>query len=259
MQGGFYGNALQAASYKGSKETVELLLANGADISMQGGHYGNALNAAAFKGHETLLQQFIGNHLVDRNVADGQGRTALHLAARGGHLQAVDYLLDLGLDRNARDKKGETALHYAASGASTEVVRRLLDVLQLGGFAQNTNWTPLHWACRTGDSEVIKLLSSKEVKSGVVITTDPPSLWTPLSIALFHRNRKLVSEQGKLLYKDNALQDTVFGPPESETNMSSPQLTKEIASHLQAEQHGGFYCDGCFHVGLRFVAKNEAS
>ncbi|KAI9781928.1 MAG: hypothetical protein M1816_002151 [Peltula sp. TS41687] len=259
-QGEEFGNALQAASSRGNKEIVELLLDRGADINMQGGIYGNALNAAAFNGHVTLLQLFIGNHLVDRNAADRQGRTALHLAARGGHLRAVDYLLDLGLEHNARDKKGETALHYAASGASTEVVRSLLYVLQPGGLVQNTNWTPLHWACRTGNSQVIKLLSSKEVESGVVITIDPPSLWTPLSIALFHRNRKLVSEQGKLIHEDNTLQDTVFRPLESETNMDSPQRTKETLSQVQAEWHGFFSsCYGCLHVGLRFVAKNEAS
>jgi hypothetical protein len=38
-----YGNALQAAAYRGHGTVVQLLLDNEADISAQGGEYGNAL------------------------------------------------------------------------------------------------------------------------------------------------------------------------------------------------------------------------
>ncbi|EGU74404.1 hypothetical protein FOXB_15094, partial [Fusarium oxysporum f. sp. conglutinans Fo5176] len=49
-QGGFYGNALQAASLHGNLEIVQLLLDKGADVNAQGGQYGNALQAASYKG-----------------------------------------------------------------------------------------------------------------------------------------------------------------------------------------------------------------
>ena len=45
ISSGEYGNALQAASYKGAKDIVELLLENGADVNAQGGRYGTALSA----------------------------------------------------------------------------------------------------------------------------------------------------------------------------------------------------------------------
>ncbi|KAK4221686.1 hypothetical protein QBC38DRAFT_428696 [Podospora fimiseda] len=41
-QGGIYGNALQAASYKGHKEIVKILLDKRADVNAQRGIYGNA-------------------------------------------------------------------------------------------------------------------------------------------------------------------------------------------------------------------------
>jgi ankyrin repeat protein len=36
-EGGEYGNALQAASYRGNKAIVKLLLENGAEVNAEGG------------------------------------------------------------------------------------------------------------------------------------------------------------------------------------------------------------------------------
>jgi ankyrin repeat protein len=53
-QGGYYGNALQAASAGGHKEMATLLLDKGADVNAQGGEYGNALQAASANGHKEM-------------------------------------------------------------------------------------------------------------------------------------------------------------------------------------------------------------
>jgi hypothetical protein len=45
-QGGHYSNALQAASFGGHQEVVQILLDRCADINVQGGFYGSALEAA---------------------------------------------------------------------------------------------------------------------------------------------------------------------------------------------------------------------
>jgi ankyrin repeat protein len=55
-QGGYYGNALQATSFKGREKIVDLLLKEGADVNAQGGEYGNALQAASSKGHEKIVE-----------------------------------------------------------------------------------------------------------------------------------------------------------------------------------------------------------
>ena len=47
-EGGEYGSALQAASAKGNKEIIELLLERGVDVNLPGGRFGNALQAASF-------------------------------------------------------------------------------------------------------------------------------------------------------------------------------------------------------------------
>ncbi|KAJ4401246.1 hypothetical protein N0V82_010880, partial [Gnomoniopsis sp. IMI 355080] len=58
-QGGFYGNALQAASEGGYKEIVQMLLDKGADVNTQGGRYSNALQAASREGHKEIIQMLL--------------------------------------------------------------------------------------------------------------------------------------------------------------------------------------------------------
>ena len=56
-QGGYYGNALQAASDRGHEQIVKLLLDNKAEVNAQGGgHFGNALQAASWGGHEQIVR-----------------------------------------------------------------------------------------------------------------------------------------------------------------------------------------------------------
>ncbi|KAK3698300.1 hypothetical protein LTR37_017008 [Vermiconidia calcicola] len=55
VQGGYFGNALQAASAGGHVNIAKLLLDHGADMNVQGGHFGNAPQAASARGHMDLV------------------------------------------------------------------------------------------------------------------------------------------------------------------------------------------------------------
>src|ERR1700728_1067158 len=79
-QGGFYGNALQAASYKGHEAIVGLLLENGADVNAQGGKYGNALQAASCRGHEAIVCLLLEKG-TDVNAQGGDYGNALQTAS----------------------------------------------------------------------------------------------------------------------------------------------------------------------------------
>ena len=96
-QGGFHGNALQAASYRGFKEVAQLLLDNGADVNTQGGEYANALQAAA--------------------AASAPDRECKGL---------VQLLLDNGADINAQGGYYGNALQAALSQCNEDVVQLLL-------------------------------------------------------------------------------------------------------------------------------------
>ncbi len=86
--------ALLASCHFGSKETVAVLLANGADV----------------------------------NIADDYIRwTPLMAAASGGNPSIVTMLLEAGADCNMKNWKGKTALDIARKGNNREIERILQD------------------------------------------------------------------------------------------------------------------------------------
>jgi hypothetical protein len=56
QDGGYYGNALQAAAAGGHPKVVRLLVDSGADVNAEGGQFGYALQAAAWKGHRESVR-----------------------------------------------------------------------------------------------------------------------------------------------------------------------------------------------------------
>ncbi|KAF9480554.1 hypothetical protein BDN70DRAFT_856548, partial [Pholiota conissans] len=70
-EGGDYYTALQAASFEGRHEIVELLLERGAEVNLQGGEYGNALQAASFRGHEVIIELLLAEG-ADVNAQGGK-------------------------------------------------------------------------------------------------------------------------------------------------------------------------------------------
>jgi ankyrin repeat protein len=90
VQGGYFGNILQAASFRGHKQVVELLLEKNADVNAQGGEYGNALYAASEQGHEQVAKLLLENN-ADINAQDGFYCNALiQLALIMHHIRTAD-------------------------------------------------------------------------------------------------------------------------------------------------------------------------
>ncbi|UCG08007.1 MAG: ankyrin repeat domain-containing protein, partial [Desulfobacterales bacterium] len=112
-----YGvTALIAASFKGQKEIVELLIIEGADLNAQDNKGDTALMNAAIKGHSEIAELLITNG-ADVHVRDNLGNTALIDSAKYARettCEVIAVLIDSGADVNVKNKYGVTALMNAA-------------------------------------------------------------------------------------------------------------------------------------------------
>jgi ankyrin repeat protein len=125
-QGGYYGNALQAASWKGHDQIVQRLLEQGADVNAQGGFYGNALQAASMRGYDQIIQRLLEQG-ANVNAQGGDYGNALQAALAGGHDQIVQRLLEQGADVNAQGGFYGNALQVASMRGYDQIIQRLLE------------------------------------------------------------------------------------------------------------------------------------
>ncbi|OBT57875.1 hypothetical protein VE04_02094 [Pseudogymnoascus sp. 24MN13] len=165
IQGGYYGQALQAAAVNQNHQCFEILLDHGADVHAQGGYFGNALQASAFVGCEDMVKA-----LVDRNcnvnTKGGVFGNALYAASSGGHTGTVCMLLEAGADVNApRETVGHPfagpcayPLAVAASNGHYLTCKTLIDK----GALVNAQWgllgDALQQASFNGRTGVVELL-----------------------------------------------------------------------------------------------------
>ena len=124
-RGGYYGNALQAASRNDHTAIIELLLSKGADVNAQGGPFGNALHAASCRGHAVNVELLLSKG-ADVNAQGGYFSNALQAASYNGHTAIIELLLSKGADVNAQGGPFGNALHAASYDGHTAIVELLL-------------------------------------------------------------------------------------------------------------------------------------
>ena len=164
-EGGFYGNALQAASTKGHLRAVQLLLEEGATMQAQCGIFNSALGATSYWGHVQVVQMLLASG-AEVNDQNGGGITALQAASFRGHDQVVRILLDEGADVNAGSKAGRTPLQEASLNGVDQVVKMLLDRGADINARNNNNDTALSQASKMGHHQVVELLLERGASVG---------------------------------------------------------------------------------------------
>ena len=117
---------LGLAAFFGHAETVEALLAAGADVnltsreSMKMPPLGSAMAVERNDIARTLIE-----HGANVNAKAVNDLTALHTAAARGNIEAAKLLLDHGADINAASTDGKTPLSYAEERNHPEMVHFL--------------------------------------------------------------------------------------------------------------------------------------
>ena len=137
-----------------SKETADILIAHGANVSLRDVNGLTPLLLAA-RGTNGAVQSLV-QHGAEVNARNSDGGSALHEAAHSSDAPTVSFLLDHKADVNAQDNHGDTPLHFAAANATDSVqdTKAKIDLLVKGGANVNAKDsdgnTPLHWADSDG-------------------------------------------------------------------------------------------------------------
>ncbi|KAL4766697.1 ankyrin repeat-containing domain protein [Aspergillus nidulans var. acristatus] len=167
MQGGKYGNALQAAVIGESQQIVKLLLDRGADVqhSVAGKYDIPLLHAPVASRNRTLLELLlIPTAAVLVNAPDFLGRTPVHLAATNGDVDMLEILSNFSqnsIDFNRQDIDGSTSLHCAVKNHASEAVEWLIDHGATVDVKDFTMTNPLQLASQLRNFRIFRLLLSK--------------------------------------------------------------------------------------------------
>ena len=117
---------LMIAAENGYKDTVQKLLAAGADVNAKDKCCQTALMWAVMKGHVEIAELLLAQEDIKVNAPDVLGKTALMFAAKNGHKDAVQKLLATGVDIHVKTTDGKTALIWAAMKGYENIIQPLL-------------------------------------------------------------------------------------------------------------------------------------
>ncbi|XP_046341387.2 ankyrin repeat-containing protein NPR4-like [Haliotis rufescens] len=128
---------VMASALHGNKEVVELLVVEGADVSLVSERGENILHLACQGGRVQVVKYVLSKDTVRINSRGWKKRTPVMAAALHGHKEVVELLVVEGADLSLVSERGENILHLARRGGHVEVVKYVLSQDKVGINAQN--------------------------------------------------------------------------------------------------------------------------
>ncbi|KAJ5100637.1 hypothetical protein N7456_006689 [Penicillium angulare] len=159
-------HALYAASSKGLKSIVRMLLDKGADVNSPGGLCGNALQGACAEGHSEVVLMLLEAGAYPRH--EGLFGCPLFIASANGYREIVIQLIKYGADVNYQIRSRGTALLAACFGGHGNIARLLLEhgadiniQSRFSSYRGNKYQNALQAACIEGHKEIAQMLLEK--------------------------------------------------------------------------------------------------
>ena len=182
-----------------SRELVEYLIQNGADIKARSDGQWTPLHNQAYKGHldgvELLLE-----HGADIEAKTSFGHTPLLSSIRWDRIEVTKFLINKGANVNATTELGRTPLILSAVEGNSKLARLFLDNdADIGIKDNNYKRTALHFAALYGQLDIVDAL----VKKGANVNEKDAASKTPLDYANRYGHEKVA----KLLKSSGAQGD----------------------------------------------------
>ena len=103
-------------AFAASRKAAEMLIKNGAEISLRGKYGDTPLHSVA-RWSATEVADVLLAHGADIEAKNRVGRTPLHAAAAHGRKKMAEFLIATGANVDAKDNRGLTPLNRAVAGA----------------------------------------------------------------------------------------------------------------------------------------------
>eukprot|EP00892_Ulva_mutabilis_P009822 jgi/Ulvmu1/7211/UM034_0120.1 len=123
---------LHLACLYAHEECAQLLLANGADVTVVDEDSSTVLHDAAAGGSIEILRMILDKDPALVSAVDADGDTPLHNAARGGWTEIVETLILEGASPLVKNKLGETPRHTCETNEVEAGVKEALLIAERG-------------------------------------------------------------------------------------------------------------------------------
>ena len=154
ISGGLFGSALQAASFSGHMEIVQLLLSNGAS-ALSGGEYPDAIQAAIMKGNRKIAGLLLQAGYAKKGGVDHV--SLLTLARFEAYPEIVEMLQEHHTDL-VKDRSGAVPLQQALLDGKPRKVKEILNTYSDVNVKEGLFGTALQAAVFGGDLPLVKSL-----------------------------------------------------------------------------------------------------
>lgn len=153
VHGKLRGNTpLHYAVSSGNKNMVDILVSNGADLSLESTSGNTPIDVASRQDRDYILRLFMDK---------GADIFLIHVAAGMGDLTQIKAFIENGIDVNTRNKDGFTPLYAACSRGHADVVKFLIDNGADVNAKDDYGQAPIDVAAERNRRNLVQLLVAK--------------------------------------------------------------------------------------------------